>query len=313
MRTICADVFCGQIPESGQFSTVKMNCDLPVVGQLWKNYGGILPILALSAGLRADPPPAWQEEFNQATNSGPLAATWSYDLGGGGWGNAELETYTNSRSNSYVTDDTDATDGKALVIRAVKDSSGNYTSARIISSGLFATQYGRVEARMKLPKGQGLWPAFWMLGQNIGTVGWPACGEIDIMEVLGQQPGKLYGTLHGPGYSGGNGKGSSYVLPNGASFSDAYHVFAVEWQPGQIDWLVDGTKYFTVKKTDIPAGTSWVPDVGPFFIILNLAVGGNWPGSPDGTTVFPAELRIDYVRYYPRLPRSSLWPMTPPQ
>ena len=298
--------------ESGQFSPVKMNCDHPV-GQLWKRCGWIFPVLALATGLRADPPPAWQEEFNQATNSGPSAATWSYDLGGGGWGNAELETYTNSRNNSYVTDDTDATDGKALVIRAVKASDGSYTSARIISSGLFATQYGRIEARMKLPKGQGLWPAFWMLGQNINTVGWPACGEIDIMEVLGHQPGILYGTLHGPasGNTGHFSKGTSLTLPNNGSFSDAYHVFAVEWMPGQISWLMDGTKYLTVKTADFPVGATWSPDVGPFFVILNLAVGGNWPGSPDGTTVFPAELRIDYVRYYPRLPRSSLWPMTP--
>jgi beta-glucanase (GH16 family) len=256
-------------------------------------------------------PVVWQDEFNQANGTGPSTAVWSFDLGGGGWGNAELETYTDSRDNSFIADDVDATDGKALVIRAIKTSTGGYTSARIKSVNRFAAQYGRVEARMKLPRGRGLWPAFWMLGQNIATVGWPTCGEIDIMEVLGYQPGILYGTLHGPGYSGGNGKGSSFTLPGGGSFSDAYHVFAIEWRPGQIDWWVDDTKYFTVKTADLPAGSSWVPDAGPFFVILNLAIGGSWPGNPDGTTTFPAEVRIDYVRYYPRLPRSLLWPAGP--
>ena len=198
------------------------------------------------------------------------------------------------------------------MIRAVKGTNGSYTSARIKSNGRFSTQYGRVEARMKLPRGQGLWPAFWMLGENITTVGWPECGEIDIMEVLGHQSGILYGTLHGAGNGGHYGKGSSFTLPGGASFSDAYHVFAIEWQPGRLDWWVDDTKYYSVKTADLAPGDRWAPDTGPFFIILNLAVGGSWPGSPDATTPFPAELRIDYVRYYARLPRSPLWPMTPP-
>jgi beta-glucanase (GH16 family) len=253
-------------------------------------------------------PPAWQDEFNQTTNSGPSTSAWSYDLGGNGWGNAELETYTDSRDNSFIADDADATDGKVLVIRAVKTTQGGYTSARIKSIGKFATQYGRIEARLKLPRGQGLWPAFWMLGENISTVGWPECGETDIMEVLGHQSGILYGTLHGPGSGGAYQHGSSITLPNGGSFADAYHVFAIEWSPGQIDWWLDDTKYFSVKKTDLVAGERWVLD-GPFHILLNFAVGGNWPGNPSGTTVFPAELRIDYVRYYARLPRSALWPM----
>ena len=287
-----------------------MCCTLtPLSPRRWS--AAILPALALGLGLRAAPP-AWQDEFNQPLNSGPAAATWNYDLGGGGWGNAELETYTSVRDNSFIADDPDATDGKVLVIRAVKGTNGSYTSARIKSNGRFSTQYGRVEARMKLPRGQGLWPAFWMLGENISTVGWPECGEIDIMEVLGHQSGILYGTLHGAGNSGHYGKGSNITLPGGASFADAYHVFAIEWQPARIDWWVDGTLYYSVKKSDLAPGDRWAPDAGPFFIILNLAVGGSWPGSPDGTTTFPAELRIDYVRYYARLPRSPLWPVTPP-
>ncbi len=254
----------------------------------------------------------WHDEFAGPVNSGPDETVWSYDLGGGGWGNAELETYTNARSNSLIADDPAATDGRALVIRAVKDASGGVTSCRIKTTGKFSTQYGRIEARVKVPRGRGLWPAFWTLGERIATVGWPACGEIDIMEILGHQPGLVYGTLHGPGYSGANGIGATSTLPNTGSFSDGYHVFAIEWMPGRIDWWVDDTKYFTAQTSSLPPGTSWVPDTGPFFIILNLAVGGNFPGNPDSTTTFPAEYRIDYVRFYARLPRSRLWPNPPP-
>ena len=272
--------------------------------------GGVCLSLAGVVRLQAAEP-AWRDEFNQPLNSSPAAVTWSYDLGAGGWGNAELENYTATRENSFVADDPAATDGRVFVIRAVKTTQGGYTSARLKSTGKFSTQYGRLEARMKLPRGQGLWPAFWMLGENIATVNWPECGEIDILEVLGHQPGKLYGTAHGPGSGGHYATGSSMTLPNGASFSDAYHVFAIEWMPGRIDWWMDGTKYYSLKATDLASGNRWVMDVGPFFVILNLAVGGSWPGNPDGTTEFPAELRIDYVRYYARLPRSALWPMTP--
>ncbi len=264
-----------------------------------------IPVLGLLAA-----EPAWQDEFNQPVNSGPAMARWSYDLGAGGWGNAELETYTNARENSFIADDADATDGKVLVIRAVKTAQGGYTSARLKSVGKFATQYGRVEARMKLPRGQGFWPAFWMLGENIGIVGWPECGEIDIMEVLGHQTGILYGTLHGPGSGGGYSKGSSLTLPAGGSLSDAYHLFAIEWTPDRVDWWLDETKYFSAGKPDLASGNRWVLNNSPFHLLLNFAVGGTWPGNPDGTTVFPAEFRIDYVRYYPRLPHSSLWPST---
>lgn len=270
----------------------------------------LLAGLVMSLGLRATPP-VWQDEFDQALDSGPNPAVWSFDLGAGGWGNAELESYTDSRENSFVASDPEATDGKVLVIRAVKQSNGGYTSARIKSIGRFATQYGRIEARLKLPRGQGVWPAFWMLGANFPAVGWPTCGEIDIMEVLGHQPGILYGTVHGPNVAGAvHSKGSSYTLPNGATFSDAFHVFAIEWQPGRIDWWIDETKYLSVARADLAPGNRWVMDEGPFFLILNLAIGGNWPGRPDGTTPFPAEYRIDYVRLYARLPRSHLWPVT---
>ena len=263
--------------------------------------------LVLSA-IRLTATPAWQDEFNQPVNGAPDSSHWSYDLGAGGWGNAELENYTDGRGNSFIADDPDATDGKVLVIRAVKTAQGGYTSARIKSVGKFSTQYGLVEARMKLPHGKGLWPAFWMLGENIGTVGWPECGEIDIMEVLGHQTGILYGTLHGPGSSGAYSRGSSITLPGGASLSDAYHVYAIAWTPDRVDWFLDGAKYFSISRSDLAAGERWVLNNSSFHLLLNFAVGGNWPGNPDGTTAFPAEFRIDYIRYYPRLPRSSLWP-----
>ncbi len=229
----------------------------------------------------------WQDEFDQPVGTGPDPAKWVYDVGGNGWGNHELETYTASRENSFVVADPDATDGKALVIRAVRNATGGYTSARLKTHGKFAASFGRIEARLKLPRGQGIWPAFWMLADDIGKVPWPACGEIDIMEMIGHKPGTLYGTLHGPGYSGQHGLTKSIVLPDGAIFADAYHVFAVDWRPDRIDWLLDGKIYHTVTPADLQPGTNGVFDRSPFFLLLNLAVGGLWPGNPDATTQFP--------------------------
>ena len=242
--------------------------------------------------------PLWQDEFKQPAGSGPDPAKWSYDLGNNGWGNAELENYTDSRENSLVVDDPAATDGKALVIRAVRTAAGGYTSARLKTQGKYAAGYGRIDARMKLPRGQGVWPAFWMLAESIAQVPWPACGEIDIMEVPGHEPGKLHGTLHGPGYSAKHGITQSIDLPGGAAFSDAYHVFAVTRSPGKIEWLLDGKVFHTCTPASLPAGSKWVFDDAPFFLLLNLAIGGHWPGYPDATTQFPQELRIDYVRVY---------------
>ncbi len=240
----------------------------------------------------------WSDEFNQADNSAPDANKWVYELGGGGWGNNELETYTSTRDNSYIASDPDATDGKVLVIQAVKSSTGAYTSARLKTQGKFDAQYGRIEARLKSTNGQGLWPAFWMLGEGISTVGWPACGELDIMEIINANPTKTYGTAHGPGYSGSNGIGNNYILPGGDTYDQAYHVFALDWAPNKIVWSVDGIVYHTITPASLPAGTTWVYNNAPFFILLNLAVGGSWPGNPDGTTVLPQALKIDYVRVY---------------
>lgn len=239
----------------------------------------------------------WGDDFNQAVGATPDSTKWTYDLGNNGWGNNELENYTSDAANCSVVSDPDATDGKALAITAIKTSSGGYTSARIKTQGLFSTTYGMIEARMKLPVGQGMWPAFWMLGNNIGTVGWPQCGELDIMENIGSVPNKVYGTAHGPGYSGANGIQGVYTLASG-QFSSAYHTFAIQWAPNKIQWLCDGTVYQTLTPDNIPAGTSWVYNDSPCFMILNLAVGGNWPGNPDSTTSFPQTLYVDYVHVY---------------
>ncbi len=230
----------------------------------------------------------WSDEFN---GSGAInTSNWNFDLGGGGFGNGELETYTNSTANVYQ-------DGTGnLVIKAIKNGS-SYTSGRIQSSGKRQFSYGKIEMRARLPYGQGIWPAFWMLGSDISTNPWPSCGEIDIMENIGKasEQNIVHGTIHGPGYSGANGIGAAYTGPR---FADGFHTFSIEWSANSISWFVDGNLYETRTNASIPAGTQWVYNNKPFFIILNLAVGGGWPGNPDGTTVFPQSYTIDYVRVY---------------
>ena len=264
-------------------------------------------ILSLSLGCplvpAAVPALLWSDDFNQPIDTAPDPARWAYDLGAGGWGNNELQTYTNSRENSFVIADPTALDGRALALRAIRSSAGAYTSTRLKTQGKFSVTYGRIEARVKLTRGRGVWPAFWMLGDSIATLGWPACGEIDVMEHLGHDPGRVYGTIHGPGYAGASGPGSSTVLPGGTALSDDYHVFAIDWSPNKIEWSLDGTVYFSRTAAQLPAGTKWVFDA-PAFLLLNLAVGGNWPGNPDATTVFPQTLLVDYVRVYGLPPAS---------
>jgi beta-glucanase (GH16 family) len=244
----------------------------------------------------------WSDEFDGPAGSSVDRSRWTFDIGGGGWGNQELETYTDRAANASL-------DGIGnLVIVAEREAftgpdriARPYTSARLKTQGLFAQAYGRFEGRMQIPFGQGLWPAFWLLGADITTVGWPACGEIDIMENIGREPGTVHGSLHGPkGGDVGSATGS-FALPAGQRFADGFHVFAVEWEPSQVRYYVDGTLYETRTPADLPAGTRWVFD-HPFFVILNVAVGGTWPGSPDATTTFPQRLRVDYVRVYSRPP-----------
>ncbi len=238
----------------------------------------------------------WSDEFEGPAGTAVDATKWKFDLGNNnGWGNAELEDYTDRTQNA-------ALDGNGnLVITARKEALGGqmYTSARLLTQGKASWTYGRFEARIQIPKGQGIWPAFWMLGDNIGTAGWPTCGEVDIMENIGREPALVHGTMHGPGYSGGNGIGGPASLPGNAAFADASHVYAVEWEMNSIRWSIDGAQYFATTPASIPAGTTWVYD-HPFFIIMNVAVGGGWPGNPDGTTVFPQTMVVDYVRVYQR-------------
>jgi len=254
------------------------------------------------------PPPAgafslvWSDEFEGPSGALVDATKWTFETGGGGWGNQELETYTDRARNASL-------DGEgALAIQALRETftgrdgiTREYTSARLKTQGRFEQAYGRFEARLKIPRGQGLWPAFWMLGADIPTAGWPRCGEIDIMENIGREPSTVHGTFHGPGYSGANGIGAPFTLPGGARFADDFHVFAVEWEPAAIRWYVDGALYQTRTPADLPAGQRWAFD-HPFFLLLNVAVGGGWPGSPDATTVFPQTMLVDYVRVYRRQP-----------
>src|SRR5262249_44792500 len=173
----------------------------------------------------------------------------------------------------------------------------SYTSARLTTRGLFSQAYGRFEARIKIPAGQGMWPAFWLLGNNLARVNWPACGEIDIMENVGKRPSTIYGSIHGPDYSGRSGLHSAYNLPADRNFSEHFHVFAVEWETNIVRFYVDNTLYHAYVPRELPSGGAWAFD-HPFFIILNVADGGNWPGPPDATTIFPQTMLVDYVRVY---------------
>lgn len=239
----------------------------------------------------------WADEFNGSAGSAPDSSKWTLETGGSGNGNNELQYYTNSTQNASL-------DGNGnLVITARKNTDPGlqcwygtcqYTSARLNTARTFTQAYGRYEARIKIPRGQGIWPAFWMLGDNLGSAGWPNSGEIDIMENVGKEPNTVHGTIHGPGYSGGAGIGASYSLPGGKAFADDFHTFAVDWSPNALVWSVDGQTYQTRTPSDLN-GNRWVFD-HPFFIILNLAAGGNWPGSPDGSTSFPQTMTVDYVR-----------------
>ncbi|PZR53526.1 1,3-beta-glucanase [Xylanimonas oleitrophica] len=232
----------------------------------------------------------WSDEFDGPAGAAPNAAYWNHETGNHGWGNNELQNYTNSRANS-------ALDGNGnLVITARREADGSYTSARMTTQGKVQPQFGRIESRIKIPRGQGIWPAFWMLGSGFPQTQWPDSGEIDIMENVGFEPHMVHGSLHGPGYSGGNPLTGSYMHPQGWSFADDFHTFAVDWSPGSITWSVNGVAYQTITRNDT-RGNPWVFDQ-PFFMILNVAVGGQWPGYPDGSTQFPQQMLVDYVRVY---------------
>lgn len=227
----------------------------------------------------------WSDEFNGATLD---ESSWTRETGGGGWGNNELQYYTDRTVNSYL-------ENGVLVIKAMQESYGgrNYTSARLKTQGKKFFKYGKIEARMRLPYGQGIWPAFWTLGESISSVGWPACGEIDIMEMLGHESFKSYGTTHWNNNGQHAYQGGSYSLSSG-TFSDSYHLFSIIWDEQSIRWYVDNNLFYTISITS-PSMSELREN---HFIILNVAVGGNWPGYPDPTTVFPQYMYVDYVRVY---------------
>ncbi len=239
----------------------------------------------------------WSDEFDEAAGTPIDTNSWTCEIGGHGWGNNEHQFYTDRVENVSHTGNGEL----AIVARqeTLPDSQCwygecQYTSARCITKDKFEFQYGRVEARLKLPYGQGIWPAFWMLGANFPEVGWPNSGEIDIMEFVGKEPNMLYGTVHGPGYSGGSGIGGNIRLDT--PLSDDFHTFAVNWDQRGIIWYVDGERFFSLPRS-VVGRREWAFD-HDFFMLLNLAVGGNWPGYPDDTTQFPQQYLIDYVRVY---------------
>jgi beta-glucanase (GH16 family) len=234
----------------------------------------------------------WSDEFNGAAGSSPDTSKWSFDIGTGnsGWGNQELEYYTGRPENASIN-----ADGNLVMTAKSEVYNGSqFTSARMKTKNLFTTTYGRVEARIKTPFGPGIWPAFWMLGSDEETNTWPNCGEIDIMELRGQKPNIINGTVHGPGYSGGASVTKEYGLPNDR-FDKDFHIFAVEWSPNQIDFYVDDFLYQRITPEKVKG--KWVFD-HPFYLILNVAVGGNYVGFPTPLTPFPQSMYVDYVRVY---------------
>jgi beta-glucanase (GH16 family) len=272
--------------------------------------------------------PVWSDEFNGAAQQLPDPAKWTYDtgshdeLGNQGWGNGETETYCSPRGanpsgcdphhpNAFL-------DGNGhLVLRAERKPDGTWTSARITTRGLKEFQYGRIEARMKLPVGTGLWPAFWMLGSNYLATGWPASGSVTIVENVsltqrsnGLGPTIIRSTIHGPRYFGANGLWHDFKLPDGGRVDDGnFHTYGIIWSPGMIQFYLEepANIFFVRDANDLPEGGEWVFD-HPFFLVMNLAVGGDWPGNPDATTPSPADFVVDYIRVYkiPAVPAPAI-------
>ena len=240
---------------------------------------------------------AWSDEFDGAPGSPADEATWQAEIGGSGWGNQELQYYTDEPGNAAH----DGAGNLAIVVRRVNPELArrryggrDYTSARLISRDRRSFRHGLVQARIKIPRARGIWPAFWLLGQDIGQSGWPRCGEIDVMEHFGTGPNTVHGTLHGPGYSGPGSLGASYAV--GPSLGHDFHVYSVAWQPGSIRWYVNDDLYHTMAPTDLD-GKPWVFDQD-FFLLINVAVGGTASVPPDESVTFPQTMLIDYIRVY---------------
>jgi beta-glucanase (GH16 family) len=233
---------------------------------------------------------AWSDEFSGSTLE---ANNWNQEIGNGtgGWGNNELEYYTNSSKNTFVSNGN-------LIIEARKEPIGgfNYSSGRMTTQNKKTFKYGRIDIRAKLPVGKGIWPALWMLGSNISSVGWPACGEIDMMELIGTFPNRISGTIHWRSAGGvWTYQGADYFLPSG-DYSQQFHVFSIVWQQDIIKWYVDDNLFLTKTAADLGGATN--PFNNNQFFLFNVAVGGNWPGPPDAGTVFPQRMFVDYVRVF---------------
>ncbi|MGF1508415.1 MAG: family 16 glycosylhydrolase [Myxococcota bacterium] len=268
----------------------------------WTPY--VIILVGLACGDEDDsvtPPPAqfelvFEDEFDGPAMTSPDSSTWDFDVGGGGFGNNQLEFNTPRTANARV-------NGEGILeIVARQEPFGNngFTSARMLTNDLLEVQYGRIEARIKLPTGRGIWPAFWMLGADFPETDWPFVGEIDIMEYCGQEPQIVHGSLHGPGFSGGNALSQIFRKEDDLpAFNEDFHVFAVEWDPARIAWYVDDVIYQVLRASEVQNRGDWVFD-GPFFLILNVAVGGTFCQNPDESTVFPQTMEVDYVRVFRR-------------
>jgi len=266
----------------------------------------LLACLALAGGGCSPPPQVadaiksrefrliWADEFDGEAGQPPAVDRWVHDVGGDGWGNSQLEFDTDRTENVAL----DGAGNLAITARDEPFQHRGYTSGRIATRALFERAYGRFEASIRQPRGRGLWSAFWLLGADHGDVGWPASGEIDVMEYRGQDRRTVLGTLHGPGFSGGAGVGADVVADEG--LDEGFHRYAIEWDPGRIVWYLDGRLYHIVTPELLGEHGVWVFD-HPFYMILNLAVGGAFVGAPDAETEFPQTLLVDYVRVYERI------------
>jgi len=238
----------------------------------------------------------WVDDFDGPAGTAPSARHWRAELGGGGWGDEQLQTYTDDPANVAL----DGAGRLAIVARR-RAADGAVTSARLITKGLVAARHGRIEARIKVPAGRGVWAAFWLLGTDIDAVGWPGCGEIDVMEHVGGRPHTVHGTLHGPGHAGlGGGIGASHDAA--VALAGDFHVYAVDWAADRITWSLDGAPYSTLARADLPAEALAVD--GDCYLLLNLAIGGAWPGNAFDPAALPATMLVDWVRV--RSPRVTV-------
>jgi len=276
--------------------SVRFKATLPFAAMIWLAVAGtaIASRSDLPSSAQSSARPSWSDEFSGRAGQRPDPDKWKFDLGASGWGNRELQRYTSSRSNSRI-------DGRGhlRIIARHREGSGirrgSYTSARLTTAGRFGFKYGRVAIRAKLPKGRGLWPAFWMLGEEFPGVDWPFCGEIDVMENLGQKIRISSAFVHGPGSMADTGIGGFHR--SRTSLAKGFHVFAADWSAELITFSVDGEVFRRVPKATYPSGQTWAFD-RRMFLLLNLAVGGSWPGKPSAATRFPARFVIDWVRVW---------------